>query len=82
MTINEKLHRSKTHATGFDPNCPYCVLSEKRRVAAHSRTTKTGGRNGGRPKTESPRCPCGCGLTVRTATLRNHKPQRKPLPSS
>ncbi len=25
MTTSEKLHTSKTHREGFDPNCPKCV---------------------------------------------------------
>jgi len=35
------------------------------------RKTKTGGRNGGRPRT-APRCPCGA-MTAARAKQRNHR---------
>lgn len=35
------------------------------------RRTKTGGRNGGRPRT-APRCPCGA-MTLKRAKQRNHR---------
>jgi hypothetical protein len=28
MTVQERLHRSKTHRDGFDPSCPSCIRDE------------------------------------------------------
>lgn len=50
-------------------------LSAKRRAASLARTTKTGGRNGGRPPgsvSRKKRCPCG-EMTAKRAKARAHK---------
>jgi hypothetical protein len=36
------------------------------------RKTKSGGRNGGRPKSDAPRCACGQ-MTAKLAAIRKHK---------
>jgi hypothetical protein len=46
-------------------------LSAKRRAASLARETFAGGRNGGRPRSKKPRCPCGK-MTARRANARRH----------
>jgi hypothetical protein len=47
-------------------------LSAIRRYAASKRKNPSGGRNGGRPRSGAPRCPCGA-MTVRRALARGHR---------
>lgn len=46
--------------------------SEAARALSAMRRTKSGGRNGGRKRSDAPRCPCGA-MTAKRATARGHK---------
>jgi hypothetical protein len=49
------------------------TITDKRRAASLARKTKSGGHNGGRPRSATaPRCPCGA-MTAKCALARSHR---------
>jgi hypothetical protein len=59
------------------PRKPTKAASAAARALAALRKTKSGGRNGGRPRSDAPRCACGM-MTLKRAEARGKSSEHDP----